>query len=89
MAVCPGYKPLVTEIHFKEDPKKSDSMYRPENAIAPEKRTVNGTSFEIGVFDIVLEREAAATLPIWPEASLEVPLLIGGSKITEDGSRLC
>ncbi len=60
MAVCPGYKPLVTEIHFKEDPKKSDSMYRPENAIAPEKRTVNGASFEVGVFDIVLERETAA-----------------------------
>jgi catechol 1,2-dioxygenase len=57
-AVCPGYKPLVTEIHFKEDPKMSDSMYRPENAIAPEKRTVNGTSFETGLFDIVLEREA-------------------------------
>lgn len=56
-AVSPGYKPLVTEIHFKEDPKMSDSMYRPENAIAPEKRTVNGASFETGVFDIVLERE--------------------------------
>jgi hypothetical protein len=32
-------------------------MYRPENAIAREKRTVNGVSFETGVFDIVLERE--------------------------------
>ncbi len=61
LAVCPGYKPLVTEIHFKEDPKMSDSMYRPENAIAPEKRTVNGASFEVGVFDIVLERETAAS----------------------------
>jgi protocatechuate 3,4-dioxygenase beta subunit len=57
LAVCPGYKPLITEIHFKEDPKMSDSMYRPENAIAPEKRTLNGVSFETGVFDIVLERE--------------------------------
>ncbi|HEX2521394.1 MAG TPA: hypothetical protein VHP35_04650 [Terriglobia bacterium] len=57
LAVCPGYKPLVTEIHFKYDPKMSDSMYRPENAIAPEKRTVNGVSFETAVFDIVLERE--------------------------------
>ena len=57
LAVCPGYKPLVTEIHFKGDPKMSDSMYLPENAIAPEKRTVNGTSFETGVFDIVLERD--------------------------------
>jgi len=55
-AVCPGYKPLITEIHFKEDPKMSDSMYRPENAIAPEKHVVNGASFETGVFDIVLER---------------------------------
>ena len=60
LAVCPGYKPLVTEIHFKEDPKMSDSMYRPENAIAPEKRTANGVSFETGVFDIVLERETAS-----------------------------
>ncbi|MCM3870675.1 MAG: twin-arginine translocation signal domain-containing protein [Pyrinomonadaceae bacterium] len=60
LAVCPGYKPLVTEIHFKEDPKMSDSMYRPENAIAPEKRTVNGLSFETGVFDIVLERETVS-----------------------------
>jgi catechol 1,2-dioxygenase len=59
LAVCPGYKPLVTEIHFKEDPKMSDSMYRPENAIASEKHTVNGMSFETGVFDIVLERETA------------------------------
>lgn len=58
LAVCPGYKPLVTEIHFKEDPRKSDSMYRPENAIAVEKHTVNGASFESGVFDIVLERES-------------------------------
>ena len=57
LAVCPGYRPLVTEIHFKDDPKSSDSMYRPENAIAPVKRTVNGTNFETGVFDIVLERE--------------------------------
>lgn len=58
-AIAPGYKPLVTEIHFKEDPKSSDSMYRPENAIAPVKRTVNGASFEMGVFDIVLERDPA------------------------------
>jgi protocatechuate 3,4-dioxygenase beta subunit len=60
LAVCPGYKPLVTEIHFQGDPRKSDSMYRPENAIAVEKREVNGKSFETGVFDIVLEREANA-----------------------------
>ena len=57
VAVCPGYKPLVTEIHFQGDPHKDDSMYRIENAIAPEKHTVNGVSFESGVFDIVLEKE--------------------------------
>lgn len=56
-AFCPGYQPLVTEIHFKEDPKMSDSMYRPENAIAVEKRSANGATFETGVFDIVLKRE--------------------------------
>jgi catechol 1,2-dioxygenase len=56
----PGYKPLVTEIHFQEDPKKNDPMYRAENAIAVEKHTINGKSFETGVFDIVLERESGA-----------------------------
>jgi protocatechuate 3,4-dioxygenase beta subunit len=57
LAVCPGYKPLVTEIHFQDDPKKSDPMYRVENALVTEKRSVNGQVFETGVFDIVLERE--------------------------------
>lgn len=60
MAFCPGYKTLVTEIHFKDDPKKNDPMYRIENAIAPEKRTANGVTFETAVFDIVLERDANA-----------------------------
>src|ERR1044072_3356069 len=57
LVVRPGYKPLVTEIHFKDDPKKSDPMYRPENAIAVERHTSNGKTFESGVFDIVLERD--------------------------------
>jgi hypothetical protein len=30
-------------------------MYRRENAIAVEKRTANATTYETGVFDIVLE----------------------------------
>jgi catechol 1,2-dioxygenase len=60
LAVCPGYKPLITEIHFQDDPRKNDPMYRVENAIAAEKRTVNGSSFETGVFDIVLERDTGA-----------------------------
>ena len=54
----PGYQPLVTEIHFQNDPKRSDPMFRTENAIAVEARNVNGTKFETGVFDIVLERES-------------------------------
>ncbi|HEY9430160.1 MAG TPA: hypothetical protein VI260_01595 [Blastocatellia bacterium] len=58
LAVCPGYQTLVTEIHFQDDPKKNDPMYRAENAIAVEKRTMNGKNFETGVFDIVLERDA-------------------------------
>lgn len=53
----PGYRPLVTEIHFKDDPKRDDPMYRAENSIAPEARTSNGVAFETAVFDIVLERE--------------------------------
>ena len=57
VAVCPGYQPLVTEVHFLGDPKKSDPMYRIENAIAVEQRKVNDQIFETGVFDVVLERE--------------------------------
>jgi catechol 1,2-dioxygenase len=55
VAVSPGYKPLVTEIHFQGDAKKNDPMYRAKNAIAVEQRTLNGKSFETGVFDVVLE----------------------------------
>lgn len=56
VAICPGYQPLVTEIHFQGDPKKNDPMYRIENAIAVETHSVNAKTFESGVFDIVLER---------------------------------
>ena len=56
-AMSPGYKTLVTEIHFQDEPKKSDGMYRTENAIATQKHTANGSSYESGVFDLVLERE--------------------------------
>ena len=59
VAVCPGYQPLVTEIHFQGDTKRNDPMYRVENAIAVEDKKINGTSFQTGVFDIVLEREAS------------------------------
>jgi len=57
VAICPGYQPLVTEIHFQGDLKKNDPMYRLENAMAVETHTVNGKTFESGVFDLVLERE--------------------------------
>lgn len=60
LAVRPGYKPLVTEIHFKDDPKKNDPMYLPANAIAVERHTANGQTFETGVFDIVLERDTGS-----------------------------
>jgi catechol 1,2-dioxygenase len=56
-AVCPGYQPLVTEIHFQGDPKKNDPMFLANNAIAVEDKNINGTKFQTGVFDIVLERE--------------------------------
>jgi protocatechuate 3,4-dioxygenase beta subunit len=58
VAVCPGYQPLVTEIHFQGDPHKNDPMYRIENAITWEDREANGQKFQTGVFDIVLERAA-------------------------------
>ena len=56
VAICPGYQPLVTEIHFHGDAHKNDPMYRTENAIAVEQNNVNGKTFESGVFDLVLER---------------------------------
>lgn len=57
VAVSPGYQPLITEIHFHGDAKKNDPMYRAENAIVVEERTVNGKTFQTGVFDVVLEHE--------------------------------
>jgi len=57
VALYPGYQPLITEIHFHGDAHKSDPMYRIENAIAVEDRKVNGTTFQTGVFDVVLVRE--------------------------------
>lgn len=60
VAVSPGYQPLITEIHFQGDPKKSDPMYKIENAIAVEERTINGKVFQTGVFDVVLEPEPAS-----------------------------
>jgi protocatechuate 3,4-dioxygenase beta subunit len=58
VAMSPGYQTLVTEIHFHGDPHKNDPMYRIENAISVEQRSVNGKTFEAGVFDIVLERNS-------------------------------
>jgi len=58
VAICPGYQPLVTEIHFQGDPKKNDPMYRTENAIIVEEQSANGKVFQRGVFDVVLERES-------------------------------
>ena len=60
LVTCPGYRQLITEIHFKDDPKKDDPMYRPENAVAVEKRLVNGREIESVVFDIVLDRESGS-----------------------------
>ena len=57
VAVYPGYQPLITEIHFQGDAKKSDPMYRVENAIAVEERKLNGMTFQTGAFDVVLVRE--------------------------------
>jgi len=57
LVVSPGYKPLVTEIHFQDDPKrKMDQMFNPALAVAAEKRVVNGQKVELATFDIVLER---------------------------------
>lgn len=54
LAQRPGYAPLVTEIHFRDDPHADDPMYRSENAIAVRRHTARGQSFESGVFDLVL-----------------------------------
>lgn len=61
LAVCPGYKNLVTEIQFKDDPKRDkDQMFHNSLAVAVEKREANGKSYEVAVFDIVLERDTDA-----------------------------
>ena len=60
VVVCPGYQPLITEIHFQGDARKNDPMYRAENAIVVEERSLNGKVFQTGVFDIVLEPEDGA-----------------------------
>ena len=57
VASAPGYKQLITEIHFQGDAKKSDPMYRLENAISVEEKKVNAVTFQTGVFDVVLDRE--------------------------------
>jgi catechol 1,2-dioxygenase len=59
VANAPGYKQLVTEIQFHDDPRrKSDGAFRPELAVAPERRESHGRHYETAVFDIVLEPEA-------------------------------
>jgi protocatechuate 3,4-dioxygenase beta subunit len=58
LALYPGYQPLITEIHFHGDAHKTDPMYRIENAISVEDKKVNGTTFQAGVFDVVLLRES-------------------------------
>jgi protocatechuate 3,4-dioxygenase beta subunit len=54
---CPGYAPLVTEIHFQDEAHKEDEMYTPANAIAVETHERGGQRFQSGVFDVVLRRE--------------------------------
>jgi len=64
LAAAPGYKQLVTEIHFHDDPKgKTDRMFTPALAVTPERREAHGKQFETAVFDIVLEREADGQKP--------------------------
>lgn len=59
LAACPGYKTLVTEIHFQDDPhRKTDGMFRAELAVAAERLGPAGRHYERAVFDIVLEPEA-------------------------------
>jgi catechol 1,2-dioxygenase len=53
---CPGYAPLVTEIHFQDEEHKEDTMYTPANAIAVERHERDGFRFESVVFDVVLRR---------------------------------
>ena len=51
-----GYKPLITQLYFKDDPfNKTDSFIKSSLIIDPKKITVGGGSYEVGVFDIILE----------------------------------
>jgi len=57
MVEAAGYKRLVTEIYFHDDPhQKEDGIFHPSLSVAAQKRTANGQSFETATFDIVLER---------------------------------
>jgi len=50
-----GYKNLVTQLYFKDDPhNKSDEFIKESLIVEPRRVKVNGTVIEVGVFDIVL-----------------------------------
>lgn len=52
---APGYKNLVTQLYFKDDPhNKTDDFIKESLIIEPRSLKVNGTAIEVGVFDIVL-----------------------------------
>jgi len=57
LIAAPGYKPLVTQLYFKGDPENGrDSFIKKSLIIEPTKIASAGGTYELGQFDIVLER---------------------------------
>ena len=52
-----GYKQLITQLYFKGDPyNKTDEFIKKPLIIEPSVVTVSGGKYEVGVFNIILEK---------------------------------
>lgn len=55
---CAGYKTLVTQLYFKDDPhNEKDAFIKPSLIIAPETLKAPGGEYQQGVFNIILAPE--------------------------------
>lgn len=54
---APGYKQLITQLYFANDPHNAkDEFIKPSLIIALEKRKVGNAAYEFGTFDVVLAK---------------------------------
>lgn len=62
MIAATGYKTLVTQMYFQGDPENArDEFIKPSLIITPETVRTRHGSFQLGTFDIVLDRSKPAT----------------------------